>query len=72
MSVVQKCEQLEACLVECHAAMEQMEVPQETKTMDVAATPNAPGARASLDRLQGSAHRLRDRLEALHASLGQI
>ena len=70
MSVVQKCEQLEACLVEMHAGMEQIEAPQEGQ--DASAVASTPGAHGSLNRLSESTQRLLGRLQALHTSIGQI
>ena len=71
MSVVQKCEQLEACLSEMHAVVEQIESPPDTNEVS-AATPSTPGAHGSLDRLQSSGQRLLGRLQVLKNSIGQI
>ncbi len=70
MSIVQKCEQLEVCLVECHAVVAQMQTPQELN-MDKA-TESTPGAHGSLNRLDDSAQRLLARLRTLQGSVGQV
>lgn len=71
MSIVQKCEQLEACLAECHAAVEAIEGPTDVAA-DSTAPSMTPGAHASLNRLGDSSQRLLSRLNILKNSIGQV